>query len=165
MHYTDCCLSARHTATPAKAIRLGPKTSCHGLLCYSPVSWADLPWRQDDPARHPSMRNSLPPPGDPSIDQRWSSCASSHSHPAVITRHGPGASTTLSTNCVGRLPRGISTCLVTWLIDGLFVFSRRDALLERDRRHWRFCVITGASTTLPKNFAGGISTVFSTVRI
>ena len=31
---------------------------------------------------------------------------------------------------------GISACLVTWLIDGLFVYTLRDALLERDMWHW-----------------------------
>ena len=78
---------------------------------------------------------------------------------------GAPVAATLSMNCVGRLPRGISTCLVTWLVDGLFVYTRRDALLERDSWHWRICMITGASTTLPTSFAGGISTVFNTVRI
>ena len=177
MHYTDCCLSARQTATRAKTIRLQPKTNCHGLLFSNPCIG---PWQTCLGATmilqgHPSMRNSLPPPGDslalhfqavwPSIDQRWSSCRC-HSH-SLHCCHHPSPSRRIhnspARNCAGRLPRGISACLVTWLIDGLFVYTRRDALLERDRRHWRICMITGASTTLPKNFAGGISTVFNPV--
>ena len=51
------------------------------------------------------------------------------------------------------------TCMVTWMINGLFVFTlREERVLRRDLRHWRTCMMTGTSTTLPTNCTGGTST-------
>ena len=126
MHYTDCCLSARQTATRAKTIRLRPKTSCHGLLfsspCIGPISWQTCLGAKMILQGHPSMRNSLPPPGDllalhfqavwPSIHQRWSSCRC-HSH-SLHCCHHPSRSRRIH-NSVDELRRPSST----WDLDML----------------------------------------------
>ena len=89
IHETDCCLSARLTATRAKTIRLRPKTSCHDLLysssCNGPIFWQTCLGAEVILQSHPSMRNS-PVAVLPSVHQRWSSCRC-HSHSLHCCHH------------------------------------------------------------------------------
>ena len=135
---------------------------------------ADLPWRQEDPARslpstwgslflcisggssclaiNPSKMELLSLPR--SLSSLLSSSVTVPAHPLLCRRTAPAV-----------FHVGSRHAWSPWLIDGLFVYTLRDALLDRDRRHWRICMITGASITLPTNINGGISTVFDAVRI